>query len=99
MTINSLKDLEKLVKLCRRMGVQAIKVDGIEFGLGPVPQSRVVKAAIDTEVFPEANIRVPTPNIQETVIEAERIATPDELTEDQLLFYSARPEDSFSVNS
>lgn len=93
MKVENLKELEKLVKLCRRTGVQAIKIDGIEFALGADPQASIVKSAIDETVFPEANIRVPKPNIAQVTDQVDKVDMPDELTQEQLMFYSARPEE------
>ena len=90
MQIKTLKEFEKLVTICRKKGILVLKVDNVEFQLGPEPKSN--KPTVDLEAFPEASIKVPTPNINEIVVDyADKIAT-DELTEDQLLYYSARPE-------
>jgi len=35
--IESLKELEKLLKLCRKQGVQKIKFDNVELELGDIP--------------------------------------------------------------
>ncbi len=40
MKVDTLKDLEKLVKLCRKTGVETITVDGITIELGDVPESK-----------------------------------------------------------
>lgn len=36
--IKDLKELEKLLKLCRKQGVTELKVEGCEFKLGEMPQ-------------------------------------------------------------
>lgn len=79
MKIETLKDLEKLVKLCRKLGVEAIECDGVRMDLGPsVPKatrsSSKSKKAINTSEL-EAPDRVDT----------------DALTPEQLLYYSAIP--------
>jgi len=91
MTIDSLKDLQKVIQLCRKTGVTLIKIDGIELQLGPKPTTSSKKVDYASD-FPEANIPVPQfqgysqpSDIQQV---ADKIAT-SELTEEQLLFYSS----------
>jgi hypothetical protein len=81
MTIGSLKDLEKLVKLCRKVGIDAIKIDGIELSLATMPY----KASKDRSLRQYTAAEFSQPGISEA-----RIDTPDELTDEQLLFYSAQ---------
>lgn len=88
MTINSLKELNKLIALCRKTGVQSIKIDGIEMHLGAMPTKAIVRQ-IDTNVFPEESIKVPMYNPGNT---SEDKIEEETLTEEQLLYYSARPE-------
>lgn len=91
MEIKSLKDLDKLLKLCRKAGVATMKVGNMEFTLG---KQAVASRSVISDVFPEANIPVPQynpGNINEST-EIETIQT-DTLTEEQLMYYSARPED------
>ena len=74
--IETLKDLEKLIKLCKKQGIATIKVDGIEFTLSPEAQARLVKRA-------NRPIEgLPMPGV-------EKIETPDDLTAEELLFYSS----------
>jgi hypothetical protein len=100
-TINNLKELQKVIQACRKLGVQAIKVDNVEFSLGPLPNRKVNSQDLQNSIvkdFPEANIAVPSFNgvskestyADETYTQQLQIDTPDELTEDQLLFYSAQ---------
>lgn len=85
-----IKKLKQIIQLCRKTGVTSIKLDGLELQLGAMPMQRKIQDfSID---FPEANIKVP--QYQEltevnTKEMADKIAT-DELTEEQLLFYSAQ---------
>lgn len=79
MNISSLKDLEKLIKLCRQTGIEAIEVDGIKINLGPTPT--IIK-------------RIRQKNKTESTIApggiTEDVMVPaTTLTEEQLLFYSA----------
>ena len=101
MTIDSIKDLQKVIALCRKTGVVSIKVDGIELQLGAAPIKTKVQQAIDYSAdFPESSIPVPqfqgysAPTEGETTVThvqavADKIAS-DELTDEQLLFYSAQ---------
>lgn len=99
MKIENLKELQKLISACRRLGVQAIKLGEVEFSLGPLPQSKLIKPSV-VETFPEENIKIPqfTPTLGQTAVNtvdyrgvqqiADIIAT-EELSEEQLLFYSS----------
>lgn len=71
--IESLKDLEKLLKLCRKQGVTELKLGTTEFKLGDLPQEYASQAeAIETDPLnPFANF------------------PQGELTNEQLAFYSA----------
>lgn len=78
MTITDIKQLELIIKLCRKTGVESIKIDNVELHLGAEPRKET-KA-------PKANKKVmyaPGGITEETQIET------DALTEDELLFYSA----------
>lgn len=109
MTISNLKELQKVIQACRKLGVQAIKIDNVEFNLGPLPRKNAINDKVSNDDFPEASIPVPayngtpmytSPAINDTqpytddTYTQQLIDTPDELTEDQLLFYSARPEEA-----
>ena len=72
--IDDLKDLEKLLKLCRKQGVTEIKLGAVELKLGDLPVSHSAGAAQSIQTDP-AN---PYANF------------PDgELTPEQLMYYSA----------
>lgn len=77
MKIESLKDLKKLLTLCREQGVNIIKVDGMELVLEGQPILKATKS-IKTTTYAPGGITAET-----------KIDTPDSLTEEQLLFYSA----------
>ena len=97
MKIENLKELQKVISLCRRLGVEAMEVDGVKFNLGS--ESRTIrKLQIVADDFSEANLKVPKPNlitqsVQETV--ADVIKT-DGLTDEQLLFYSSRSDETIA---
>lgn len=83
MTINSLKELERLVKACRRLGVDSITVDGIELKLGAKPA-----ASASSKRKPQSLVNMPTVPVfgQDGLADAQ-IPT-DMLTNEQMLFYS-----------
>ena len=96
--INSFKELEQLVKLCRKTGIATFKGADFEFTLGP--EKKKTRTKPEPLQDPIANARVPAPNIFEEKLPtpknqvqavADQIAT-DGLTDEQLLFYSARQE-------
>lgn len=84
MKIESLKDLSKLIALCRKTGVQSIRVDNIEMHLGADPTPK--RAA------PKKQAQAPT--MRSTVVtdgdKIDPIET-DELTPEQLLMWSVQP--------
>lgn len=85
MTIDNLKDLEKIIRLCRKQGVITIKIDGIELTLGPAPQKTYKPIDIAKDI-PEASIKVPVPNFVQGPVETE------ELSEEQMLMWSVTNE-------
>jgi len=76
MKIECLRDLDKLLVLCRKRGVQSIRVDGVEFHLGPVPVNVSVKRRKAAQVKND--------------IEND-ISMSNEMTPEQLLFGSSDP--------
>lgn len=97
MKIETKKDLKEIIALCRKLGVQSFKADNVEFHLGDAPvKHRNVDDLIED---PLAHAKIPTfqaisqKEVNETGVKAiaDKIAS-DELTEEQLLFYSSRPE-------
>ena len=94
MTISNLKDLQKLIALCRRTGVQQIRVDGIELYIGEEPvkvsHSRQKKENVTNELHQVT--LTPGGVTEQTKIPA--VASDWEaMTDEQKLFWSARPED------
>lgn len=81
MKLESIKDLEKVIKLCRKLGVNAIKIDGVEFALSTLNHS--VKPKTFSDIATSTSSFVPN-----GITEDMKIVT-DELTDEQLLFYSA----------
>jgi hypothetical protein len=91
MIVKDLKDLQKIIQLCRKTGVESIKIDNVEFHLGALPKATKRNKNIDLEAFPESNIKIPqfTPVTTEETSTTDVIAT-DELTDEQLLMWSAQ---------
>lgn len=90
MKIDSLKDLEAVIKLCRKTGIEHIIVDGVELNLGPVPI--VYKAPKATTVT--NGISLPsmqwTSSVAHTPGEDAKITVPDQLSDEEMLFYSVQ---------
>ena len=80
MTIPDLKELKKVIELCRKLGVDLIKVDGVEIHLGMTP----------VRDFPtqQESIKPSTSYAPGGITEEVKIDIPAELTPEQLLFYS-----------
>lgn len=77
MKIESLNDLNKLMKLCRSQGIESIKIDNVEFRMGDVPL-KVTKT----------KATIATVNAAGVITEHDKIET-DGLTPEQLLMWSA----------
>lgn len=85
--IKDLKDLKQIIKLCRASGVLVLKLGENELHLGPAPV-KVKATPRFAETTPEGKLVIPKPNLIDEG--PDRIDTPDELSEDQMLFYSAK---------
>ena len=85
MTIKDQKDLAKLIALCRKTGVQSIRVDNIEFHLGERPQ---ILSSSPRAALPKASPTSSGPDIIES----------DEMTEDQLLMWSVNETGDTNVS-
>ena len=81
MVIKDIKDLKQIIDLCRKTGVDSIKIDNVEMKLGPAP----VKYTTNKETS--------RPYTPPGVITEDTQITTDELTEEQLLFYSTTNQD------
>ena len=80
MKLETIKDLEKVIRLCRKLGVDAIKVDGVEFALGREPVKAKASASYKTQ-----NLGLmPNGITEDTKIEVEGY------TEEQILMWSAQ---------
>lgn len=82
MQVSNLRDLKKLIQLCQSQGVKIIEIDGIKLELNsPVSKPKRYKQVkeLDLNMPLEAQLRVPQMDQIET----------DELTPEQMMFYSA----------
>lgn len=88
MKITSLKDLKQIIKVCRDGGVTGIELDGVKLTLQPKPITKAPVASIDySNDFPEASVPVPQYRPVDLGV-LDKVDT-EELTPDQLMFYSA----------
>lgn len=84
MTIDNLKELEKIMKLCHKHSINTIKIDGIELTL-TLKTKEITQSLPDFATdFPESSVQIKS-EVQQV---AEKIAT-EELTPEQLMFYSS----------
>lgn len=93
MDIKSIKDLKQVIQLCRKTGVSDIEISGIKMHIGPITDYGAKRVNKPLELPIEAYTTVPQyqpPNISTERIE--RVEEPDALTDEQLLFYSAKAE-------
>lgn len=82
MKIENLKELEKLIKLCKKHGIETIEADGVKFSVD-----------LHAQLTPSAKATKPTTSVQSTTIDEDsKIELPDELTEEQLLNWSVTGE-------
>ncbi len=93
MTISSFKDLEKLIKLCRKTGVDEITVDGITMKLGDVPLITSNKKVYENQIVSQRQTQIPGISVNLPPMPAEMQVPHDGLTDEQLLFYSAASAD------
>lgn len=88
--IKDLKDLKKLIQLCRVEGLDSLRLNNIELKFGPLPEKYKPKS----KVIPEDTVFDPgqVPKYQQMPVQAlvDKIAT-DEMTEEQALFGSSDP--------
>lgn len=96
MKIDNLKELSKLIQLCRKTGVDAIEIDGIKLALGQAPK-RATRPQGDAQAFPEASLQIPAFNgspeaTSDVKAYVQEVIKTDELSDEDLLFYSATGE-------
>ena len=79
MTINNLKEIDKLLTLCRKHGVTTVKIDNVEFILDLSTNVKKTNKSVRNQEL----------NTFGEISEHDKIETPNTLTPDELLFYSA----------
>lgn len=84
MIVNSLKDFNKLITLCRKLGVERIRVGDVEVTLGAEPLKKVPQHTSTSTSAPY----LPANEGFGPITEADKIET-EELTEEQLLMWSS----------
>lgn len=85
MVISSLKDLEKLMRLCKRQGIRAIKIDNIEFALTSHEEPTLTShKTIHSASYTGSNLLDPGP-----ISVHDKVDITDELSQEQLLYYSS----------
>ena len=83
MKIENIKELQKVIQLCRKQGIESFEIGDIKFTLGSLPKEEVLRDVAND--FPEASLKVPefSPTSKPDTIKT------DELTPEQLLMWSA----------
>jgi hypothetical protein len=93
MQIQTLKDLEHLIKLCRKTGVDSVTIDGITIKLGDMPE-KSTKSNNRKSSTKEIDVDQPIPSafMEHNPAEALKlyndILVQGALTEEQQLYYS-----------
>ena len=87
MTVNNIKELQAIMKLCRKEGVDIIKIDGLEFHLKDKETIISDKKTFSMPAF-KPSIEMQSAYIPGGITEDTQIIT-DQLSEEQMLFYSA----------
>lgn len=89
MKIENLKDLKDLFKLCREQGVERFSTDTFNFTLSPTDitnnRQKQPKTTKNNQGLPQNVTYVPGGVTENTQI----VTMPDQLTEEQLLMWSA----------
>ncbi len=90
MKIDNIKMLTRLIKTCREHGVTNIDIDGIKMNISLKPQT---SANTQLDLQPEAYVAVPRyAPIQAQETQDAPVINPDSLSDEQMLFYSAKGE-------
>lgn len=89
MKIENLKQLDKLMLMCRKRGIQSITVDGVTFHMSDLaPEMKTVFAGYNT-------LANTTNTVSPGGITADTKITTDELTDEQKMFWSSDSDPSF----
>lgn len=87
--LKTLKDLEKAIKLCRKLGIHAIEIGDVKFELGAMPQTMPAARRV-SQTLP--GVEAPGGITEEVLIPTTPAQNAAQLTEEQLLFYSVGGE-------
>lgn len=85
MKLESLNDIKKLIDLCRKAGVESIKVEGLELKLGELPETRRYTRRQSQSELPVG-----------TVTDGVQVVDEDSMNPEDLLFWSATGQKSGS---
>lgn len=86
--LKDLKDLEKAIKICRKLGVNVIEIGNVKFELGQFPITpTMTKARKVDQTLP--GMAAPGGITEDVIIPTTTGYNPAGLTDDQLLFYSS----------
>ncbi len=85
MKLDTLKDLEQAIKLCRKLGVDTIEIGDVKFQLSPTPPQIVTTKRSKTLQQPTI---APGGITDDVIIPTTASQNPAGLTDEQLLFYS-----------
>lgn len=86
MIIKDQKDLEKLIRMLQKSGVESIKIGDIEIRPGRRPLKASNKPKVPRYTAPEESIKVPAYNGVQTESEASEIDTEGPSDEDLLMW-------------
>lgn len=95
MKVNDLKDLQKLLQLCQKTGVEEMEVDGMKFKLSPLlkkTRNSFNKGDEVNDMFPEASMHIPNYNPPQTPITAPDNIKTETISEEQMLMWSVAGE-------
>lgn len=87
MKLETLKDLEQAIKLCRKLGVDIMKIDGVEFHLGQLIAQPVKRRAVRLDATTPGTTP-PGGITEEVTIPTTPGFEAPQLTEEQLLMWS-----------
>jgi hypothetical protein len=93
MDIKDFKQLKQVINLCRKTGVSDIEIAGIKMHIGPITDYGAKRVQTQLTLDPTAGVAIPSyspVSAQET--QDEVIKTFDNLSDEDRLFYSSRPE-------
>lgn len=88
MKIDTLKDLQKLMALCRKEGIESITIDNVTFKMGDRPEPIRKRLISETSFMPTTGQTVSPGGISENT-KVDDKASWDSLSDEQKMFYSS----------